>query len=88
MQWGFFYISAANAAPLAGIASGVCSVANTFRLQSNSTSETCDRILANEVIIQSGPMIAIIIGIFGLVAVLIGIVQMTKPRFLYDYDSR
>jgi hypothetical protein len=35
----FFYIWAANAAPLAGIASGVCSVANTFGLQSNSTSE-------------------------------------------------
>ena len=36
----FFYIWAANAVPLAGIASGVSSVANTFGLQSNSSSGT------------------------------------------------
>jgi hypothetical protein len=40
----FFYIWAANAAPLAGIASGVCGVGNTFGLHSSD----CDRIQANE----------------------------------------
>ena len=64
----FFYIWAANAAPLAGIASGVCGVGNTFELQSSD----CDRIQANEAIIQGAPAIAVIIGIFGLVAVVTG----------------
>jgi hypothetical protein len=38
----FFYIWATNAAPLAGIANGVCGVSNTFGLQSSD----CDRIQA------------------------------------------
>ena len=72
----FFYIWAANAAPFTGIASGVCGVGNTFGLQSSD----CDRIQANEAIIQGAPAIAVIIGIFGLVAVVTGIMQIIYSR--------
>jgi hypothetical protein len=79
LQWRFSFISG-RLTPLAGIASGVCSVANTFGLQSNSTSETCYRIQANEGIIQSAPSIAIIVGFLGLLAIIIGMIQMAYSR--------
>ena len=49
-------------------------------LQSNSTSETCNRIQANEGIIQSAPSIAIIVGFLGLLAIIIGMIQMAYSR--------
>jgi hypothetical protein len=54
----------------------VCGVGNTFGLQSSD----CDRIQANEAIIPGAPTIAVIIGIFGLVAVVTGIMQMIYSR--------
>lgn len=76
----FFYIWAANAAPLAGIANGVCSVANTLGLQSNDTAETCNRIQVNEGIIMISPSIAIIVGFLGLLAIIIGMIQIGYSR--------
>ena len=70
----------ANAAPLAGLASGVCSAANTFGLQSDNTAETCNRIQVNEGIIIIAPRIAIIVGFLGLLAIIIGMIQIGYSR--------
>jgi hypothetical protein len=74
---GFFWIWAANAAPLANIAQGVCNVSNSLGIQFTGT---CERIAANEEIIQSGPIIAVAVGFFGIIAIIYGIVQMVYSR--------
>ena len=49
-------------------------IVDSMSYSGNSTADTCARIQVNETIIASGPIIAMVVGFFGLIAIIGGIV--------------